>query len=126
MAQLAAFRALPGPLSERLADHAIVGAYVAWGDEPDILPMFAGVTEAGPLALPHHAARTEAMDFRRWRPGGPEEKGPWSTRQPAAPAALAARTDGHKVELQATMRHSYADVSVDKKKKAELHSNQRV
>src|SRR3546814_6271429 len=27
MAQLAAFRALPAPLSERLADHAIVGAY---------------------------------------------------------------------------------------------------
>src|SRR3546814_17604195 len=57
--------------------------------EPDILPMFAGVTEAGPLALPHHAARIEAMDFRRWRPGEPLEKGPWSTRQPADHAALA-------------------------------------
>src|SRR3546814_8646247 len=41
MAQLAAFRALPAPLCERLADHAMVGAYAAWGDEPDILPMFA-------------------------------------------------------------------------------------
>src|SRR3546814_7129968 len=89
MAQRAVFRSLPAPLSERLADHAIVGAYVAWGDEPDILPMFAGVTEAGPLALPHHAARIEAMDFRRWRPGEPLEKGPWSTRQPADHAALA-------------------------------------
>src|SRR3546814_12743506 len=89
MAQLAAFRALPGPLSERLADHAIVGAYVAWGDEPDILPMFAGVTEAGPLALPPHAAPIESMDLRRLRPGEPLENGPWSTRPPAATAALA-------------------------------------
>ncbi|MDP3784351.1 MAG: 5-formyltetrahydrofolate cyclo-ligase, partial [Sphingopyxis sp.] len=34
MAQLAAFRALPAPLTELLAEHAIVGAYVAWGAEP--------------------------------------------------------------------------------------------
>src|SRR3546814_7824327 len=90
MAQLAAFRALPAPLCERLADHAMVGAYAAWGDEPDILPMFAGVAEAGAPALPHHAARIDAMDFRRWRLGEPLEKGPWGTQQPAAHAALAA------------------------------------
>ncbi|WP_447754036.1 5-formyltetrahydrofolate cyclo-ligase [Sphingopyxis fribergensis] len=89
MAQLAAFRALPAPLSDLLADHAVVGAYVAWGDEPDILPMFAGVAGAGALALPHHAARIDAMDFRRWRPGEPLAKGPWSTQQPADDAALA-------------------------------------
>ena len=35
MAQLAAFRALPAPLSELLADHAVVGAYAA--DEMDAL-----------------------------------------------------------------------------------------
>jgi 5-formyltetrahydrofolate cyclo-ligase len=83
MAQLAAFRALPAPLSELLADHAVVGAYAAWGDEPDILPMFANIAEAGALALPHHAGRVDMMDFRRWRPGESLVKGPWGTRQPA-------------------------------------------
>lgn len=89
MAQLAAFRSLPAPLSGVLAAHAMVGAYAAWGDEPDILPMFADVADAGALALPHHMGRVDAMSFKRWRTGEPLEKGPWSTRQPAdtAPAA---------------------------------------
>ena len=89
MAQLAAFRAPPAPLSELLADHAIVGAYVAWGDEPDILPMFADLAQAGALALPHHAGRVAEMDFRLWRPDGTLAKGPWGTRQPADDAQLA-------------------------------------
>lgn len=89
MAQLAAFRALPAPLSELLADHAVVGAYAAWGDEPDILPMFASLAEAGALALPHHAARVDTMDFRRWRPGESLVKGPWGTQQPTDDSPLA-------------------------------------
>ena len=89
MAQLAAFRALPAPLSELLAGHAIVGAYVAWGDEPDVLPMFADLAQAGALALPHHAGRIAEMDFRLWRPGESLAKGPWGTRQPADDAPLA-------------------------------------
>ena len=92
MAQMAAFRALPAPLSELLAEHAIVGAYAAWGDEPDIMPMFANLAEAGALALPHHAGRIDEMSFRRWRPGEPLVKGPWSTQQPADDA-LAATPD---------------------------------
>ncbi len=90
MAQLAAFRALPAPLVQLLADHALVGAYAHWGDEPDILPMFADLAAAGALALPHHAARIDTMDFRRWHPREPLVQGPWSTRQPAddAPAAV--------------------------------------
>ena len=89
MAQLAAFRALPAPLSELLAKHAVVGAYAAWGDEPDIMPMFANLAEAGALALPHHAGRIDEMSFRRWRPGEPLDKGPWGTQQPSndAPSA---------------------------------------
>jgi 5-formyltetrahydrofolate cyclo-ligase len=89
MAQLAAFRALPAPLSELLADHVLVGAYAAWGDEPDILPMFASLAEAGALALPHHSGRVDEMTFRRWRPGESLAKGPWSTRQPADGAVTA-------------------------------------
>lgn len=89
MAQLAAFRALPAPLSGLFADHAVIGAYAAWGDEPDILPMFADLAEAGALALPHHAARVDTMDFRRWRPRESLEKGPWGTQQPAGGAPLA-------------------------------------
>lgn len=90
MAQLAAFRALPAPLVERLADHAVVGAYVALGDEPDVLPMFADLAAAGGLALPHHAGRVAEMDFRRWRPGESLVKGPWGTQQPDGNAPSAA------------------------------------
>ncbi|OHD09581.1 5-formyltetrahydrofolate cyclo-ligase [Sphingopyxis sp. RIFCSPHIGHO2_12_FULL_65_19] len=82
MAQLAAFRALPAPLSELLADHDIVGAYSAWGDEPDILPLLTGTAAVSAIALPHHAARVAEMGFRRWQPGESLVKGPWSTRQP--------------------------------------------
>ncbi|MBL9067766.1 MAG: 5-formyltetrahydrofolate cyclo-ligase [Sphingopyxis sp.] len=83
MAQFAAFRALPASLSDLLARHATVGAYAAWGDEPDILPMLGELAAAGALALPHHAARADTMDFRRWQPDEALEKGPWGTRQPA-------------------------------------------
>jgi len=83
MAQFAAFRALPASLSDLLARHAIIGAYAAWGDEPDILPMFGELAAAGALALPHHAARVDTMDFRRWQPDEALEKGPWGTLQPA-------------------------------------------
>lgn len=89
MAQLAAFRALPAPLADLIAGHAVVGAYVTWGNEPDILPMFTGLGEAGALVLPHHAARIETMEFRRWRPGEALTKGPWGTQQPADDALLA-------------------------------------
>ncbi|MDO9370593.1 MAG: 5-formyltetrahydrofolate cyclo-ligase [Sphingopyxis sp.] len=88
MAQFAAFRALPAPLSDHLADHAVIGAYVAWGDEPDIMPMFASLADAGALALPFHAARIDRMDFRRWRPAEPLAKGPWGSQQPAPDAPL--------------------------------------
>lgn len=83
MTALAAFRALPAPLAERLAGYAVVGAYAASGDEPDIMPMFAGIAEAGALALPYHRGRVAEMEFRRWRPGEPLKKGPWGTQQPA-------------------------------------------
>ena len=91
MAQLAAFRALPAPLVERLANHAVVGAYVAHGDEPDVLPMFADLAAAGALALPHHAGRVAEMDFRRWRPGELLVTGPWGTQQPDGDAPFSIR-----------------------------------
>ena len=89
MAKLAAFRALPAPLAERLADHAVVGAYVAHGDEPDVLPMLADLAATGALALPHHAGRAAEMRFGRWRPGESLVTGPWGTRQPDDGAPLA-------------------------------------
>ncbi len=87
MARLAAFRALPAPLADLIAAHDVVGAYAAWGDEPDILPMLAETANGARLALPHHADRTEAMDFRHWQAGDALIKGPWSTPQPGANAA---------------------------------------
>lgn len=89
MARLAAFRAMPAPLSELLAHHGLVGTYIASGDEPDVLPMFADLAEAGALALPHHAGRIAEMSFRRWRPDESLEKGPWGTQQPSDDAPLA-------------------------------------
>lgn len=86
VARLAAFRALPVPLADRLPGHDPVAAYAAHGDEPDILPM---LEELGVIALPHHAMRDETMDFRRWAPGDPLVKGPWGTPQPADSAAPA-------------------------------------
>lgn len=90
MARLAAFRVLPAPISELLADHGVIGAYAAWGDEPDILPMFDDIAATGTLALPHHATRTDMMDFRRWRTGEPLQKGPWGIQQPLNEASVAA------------------------------------
>ena len=85
MARLAAFRALPAPLAEAVARHGPVGAYIAWGDEPDILPM---LDAPGTLALPHHEGRVDAMDFRRWAPGDTLAKGPWGTQQPGGAAEV--------------------------------------
>jgi 5-formyltetrahydrofolate cyclo-ligase len=85
MGQLAAFRALPAPLADLITPYPLIGAYAAWGDEPDILPMLAEVA----IALPHHADRVDTMDFRRWHAGAPLENGPWGTPQPAAPVEAA-------------------------------------
>ncbi|MBJ7499102.1 MAG: 5-formyltetrahydrofolate cyclo-ligase [Sphingopyxis sp.] len=89
MAQLAAFRAMPAPLVDLIADHAIVAAYVPWGDEPDILPMFAGIAKVGALALPCHRGRVAEMDFSLWRPGESLVKGPWGSQQPAETSPVA-------------------------------------
>ncbi len=83
MTRLVAFRAPPAPLTELLGSHDSIGAYAAWGGEPDILPMLGSCADEGRLALPHHDGRIDAMSFRRWRSGEQLVKGPWSTRQPA-------------------------------------------
>ncbi len=83
MARRAAFRIVPQPLAERLAGRDPVATYVAWGDEPDILPVLADY----PLALPHHAERDETMAFRLWVEGDRLESGPWGPKQPEDGAA---------------------------------------
>lgn len=87
--RFAAFRALPAPLAELLDAQPMIGAYAAWGDEPDILQMLGDHAEAGKLALPHHEGRVETMGFRRWSPGDALIKGPWTSRQPADEAESA-------------------------------------
>lgn len=86
MARLAAFRAVPEPLTGATGKDVEVAAYAASGGEPDILPMLAAYGEADRLSLPHHSARDERMDFRRWRPGASLIAGPWGTPQPIATA----------------------------------------
>src|SRR3546814_10022329 len=70
------------PLADLIADRDPIAAYIAWGDEPDILPMLAGL----PLALPHHAGRDPAMTFRHWAADGTLAKGPWGPQQPGGDA----------------------------------------
>lgn len=89
MARLGSFRVLPDPLAAIVEGHDVVAAYVAWGDEPDILPLLA---PRGVIALPHHAARIETMEFRAWRPGDALGQGPWTTHQPADDAESVAPT----------------------------------
>ena len=79
MARLAAFRVVPQPLADRMAGRDPIAAYIAWGDEPDILPMLA----AYPVALPHHRERSDTMTFCRWAAGDALVKGPWGPQQPA-------------------------------------------
>ncbi|KTE23217.1 5-formyltetrahydrofolate cyclo-ligase [Sphingopyxis sp. H071] len=79
LARFAAFRSLPAPLADLTAAARCIAAYIAWRDEPDILPMLTGVQM---LALPHHAGRVDTMSFRHWRPGDALERGPWGTEQP--------------------------------------------
>ncbi|MGV1682992.1 5-formyltetrahydrofolate cyclo-ligase [Sphingopyxis sp. NJF-3] len=79
MARLAAFRVLPQPLADLIEGRDPVAAYVAWGDEPDILPALTSC----PIALPFHRDRSETMEFRRWTSDGALTKGPWGTHQPA-------------------------------------------
>ncbi|WP_260583094.1 5-formyltetrahydrofolate cyclo-ligase [Sphingopyxis sp. PET50] len=81
--RFAAFRAPPAPLADLLGRQAMIGAYAAWGDEPDILPMLGGYAGDGKIALPHHTDRIDTMGFRRWAPADPLVKGPWGTPQPA-------------------------------------------
>lgn len=90
--RFAAFRAIPAPLAELLGAQPLIGAYAAWGDEPDILQMLGGHAAAGKLALPHHDGRIETMGFRRWNPGDALVKGPWTSRQPADDAESAVPT----------------------------------
>lgn len=86
LAKLTAFRALPAALAEIVESSPPVAAYVAWGDEPDVLPMLA---DQAALALPHHQHRGDVMDFRLWSPGDALDSGPWSTRQPVDTADAA-------------------------------------
>ncbi|WP_052071682.1 5-formyltetrahydrofolate cyclo-ligase [Sphingopyxis sp. MWB1] len=85
IARLAAFRALPDPVATLVKAHGVIGLYAPWQHEPDILPMFTGLT----TTLPYHEARDEHMGFRLWKPGDPLAPGPWHTPQPAenAPSA---------------------------------------
>lgn len=90
--RFASFRAIPAPLTDLLDAQPMIGAYAAWGDEPDILQMLGDHATAGKLALPHHDGRIETMGFRRWNPGDLLVKGPWTSRQPADEAESAVPT----------------------------------
>ena len=84
--RMSAFRTLPTPIAEVLGPNSLVGAYVAMGAEPDIVPMIA---DLGALALPHHAARSPDMTFRRWTTGESLVDGPWGVQQPSDDSASA-------------------------------------
>ena len=69
---------------------AIVALYLAIHDELDPDPLITLLAERGqPLALPALFDAT-AMDFRRWSPGDPIERGPFRLRQPLPAADVVA------------------------------------
>ncbi|PZQ22047.1 MAG: 5-formyltetrahydrofolate cyclo-ligase [Sphingopyxis macrogoltabida] len=90
MARLAAFRALPEGLADRLARDSDVSAYIARAGEADILPALSIWLDRGRVAMPYHAERDAIMGFRRWHADDPLEQGPWRTAQPlrGAPAVV--------------------------------------
>lgn len=84
------FRALPSPLTHIVDEVAAVGAYIAFGGEPDILTPLAqklGTTKI--LALPWFSDRGAPMQFRQWRPGDDLVAGPYRISQPLAESPLA-------------------------------------
>ena len=83
MTRRIAFRAPPAPLADIFSTQDRIGAYAAYGGEPDMLPMLAQWTDEGRIALPHHAGRIDTMTFRHWQSGDALVKGPWGTLQPA-------------------------------------------
>ncbi|WP_227339657.1 5-formyltetrahydrofolate cyclo-ligase [Sphingopyxis sp. P8] len=84
--RMSAFRTLPAPIAALLDPNSLVGAYVAMGAEPDIVPMTADLAA---LALPHHASRLDEMTFRRWTAGDSLFDGPWGVQQPSDDSASA-------------------------------------
>jgi 5-formyltetrahydrofolate cyclo-ligase len=63
---------------------ALVAGYWPMGDEVDVRPLLAALTERGhALALPVTPPRGRPLMFRRWRPGAPLSPGPLGTSFPA-------------------------------------------
>lgn len=79
------FRALPSPLAHLVAEAQNIGAYVAFGGEPDILtPLVKKLEPTQILALPWFADRASSMMFREWRSGEELQPGPYRILQPSA------------------------------------------
>lgn len=79
------FRALPSPLVHLLDDVETIGAYVAFGGEPNILiPLSQKFGNAKTLALPWFEKRGAQMRFRQWIPGEELVVGPYRIAQPTS------------------------------------------
>jgi 5-formyltetrahydrofolate cyclo-ligase len=89
MAQMVAFRMLPASMAQIFHQKSCAGGYVAWRDEPDIIPLMMRIGATCGLSLPFHTQREAAMEFRRWQDGDTLEKGPWGPDQPLSKAAPA-------------------------------------
>lgn len=80
------FRALPSPLRQIATEKHVIGAYVPYGGEPDILaPLSAFQMQMnGPavIALPYFSERNSPMRFRLWQKGEVLERGPYKIPQP--------------------------------------------
>jgi len=68
----------------------IIAGYVPIADEADVMPLLRQLAGQGKdLVLPAVASRDEPLEFRRWRPEDPLERGPFGTSQPGDAAERA-------------------------------------
>ena len=77
------FRTLPSPLSHMIDDVGIVGAYIAFGSEPDIMQaLMQKFGDSKTIALPWFADHNAPMQFRQWQYGDELVAGPFRILQP--------------------------------------------
>lgn len=83
------FRTLPSPLSHMIDGVGIVGAYIAFGSEPDIMPaLMQKFGDSKIIALPWFADRKAPMQFKQWQYGDELVAGPFHILQPSSESAL--------------------------------------
>ncbi|WP_375197022.1 5-formyltetrahydrofolate cyclo-ligase [Sphingobium sp.] len=83
LAHRLAFKVIPSPLAQRLADAQVVALYMGLDDEAPAQRLAAPLQAMGKtIALPRVLDRLGSMDFLQWQPDEPLQPGPFRTSHP--------------------------------------------